>query len=68
MSRTPLVAAAPNARYVEFFPDDKVLNFRLLRDVAPGEVVYIDVHGRLHSQVCVATARHAPCISIASSA
>jgi amidophosphoribosyltransferase len=23
---------------------------------------FIDVHGRLHSQVCVATARHAPCI------
>lgn len=27
-----LVAAAPNARYVEFFPDDKVLNFRRLID------------------------------------
>lgn len=25
-----LVAATPNARYVEFFPDDKVLNFRRL--------------------------------------
>src|SRR5690349_12908314 len=39
-----------------------MLGFKLVRDVAPGEVVYIDVHGRLHSQVCVATARHAPCI------
>jgi L-alanine-DL-glutamate epimerase-like enolase superfamily enzyme len=28
----PLVAAAPNARYVEFFPDDQVLNFRRLID------------------------------------
>jgi L-alanine-DL-glutamate epimerase-like enolase superfamily enzyme len=28
----PLVAATPNARYVEFFPDDKVLNFRRLID------------------------------------
>lgn len=27
-----LVASAPNARYVEFFPDDKVLNFRRLID------------------------------------
>jgi L-alanine-DL-glutamate epimerase-like enolase superfamily enzyme len=25
-----LVASAPNARYVEYFPDDKVLNFRKL--------------------------------------
>src|SRR5207248_8710831 len=25
-----LVAAAPNARYVEYFPDDQVLNFRKL--------------------------------------
>src|SRR5882724_5359829 len=39
-----------------------MLGFKLVRDVAPGEVVYIDVQGRLHSQVCVATARHAPCI------
>lgn len=27
-----LVAAEPNARYVEYFPDDQVLNFRLLLD------------------------------------
>ncbi len=27
-----LVAATPNARYVEFFPDDQVLNFRCLID------------------------------------
>ena len=27
-----LVAATPNARYVEFFPDDQVLNFRRLSD------------------------------------
>ena len=25
-----LVAASPNGRYVEFFPDDQVLNFRRL--------------------------------------
>jgi L-alanine-DL-glutamate epimerase-like enolase superfamily enzyme len=38
-----LVASTPNARYVEFFPDDKVLNFRRLIDrqlsVENGELV-----------------------------
>ena len=28
----PLVAATPNARFVEFFTDDQVLNFRRLVD------------------------------------
>jgi amidophosphoribosyltransferase len=36
--------------------------FRLLRDVGPGEAVFIDEHGRLHTQQLVATVRHAPCI------
>lgn len=31
-AHAPLVAATPNARYVEFFPDDQVLNFRQLID------------------------------------
>jgi L-alanine-DL-glutamate epimerase-like enolase superfamily enzyme len=31
-AHAPLVAATPNARYVEFFPDDQVLNFRRLID------------------------------------
>jgi len=38
------------------------LAFRLVRDVAPGEAVFIDEHGRLHTQQCVASARHTPCI------
>ncbi|MBV8342509.1 MAG: amidophosphoribosyltransferase [Gammaproteobacteria bacterium] len=38
------------------------LSFRLVRDVAPGEAVFIDEQGRLHTQQCVATARHSPCI------
>ena len=29
-AHAPLVAATPNARYVEYFPDDQVLNFRRL--------------------------------------
>jgi len=38
------------------------LSFRMVRDVAPGEAVFIDEQGRLHTQQCVATARHTPCI------
>jgi amidophosphoribosyltransferase len=39
-----------------------MLGFRLVRDVGPGEAVYIDEQGRLHTQQLVATARHTPCI------
>jgi amidophosphoribosyltransferase len=38
------------------------LSFRLVRDVAPGEAVFIDESGRLHAQQCIATQRHTPCI------
>src|SRR5882724_7374536 len=38
------------------------LSFRLVRDVAPGKAVFIDEQGRLHSQQCVSTVRHTPCI------
>jgi amidophosphoribosyltransferase len=38
------------------------LSFRLVRDVAPGEAVFIDEAGRLHTHQCVATLRHTPCI------
>ena len=39
-----------------------MLAFRMVRDVGPGEAVFIDEQGRLHSQQCVAAARHTPCI------
>jgi amidophosphoribosyltransferase len=39
-----------------------ILSFKLVRDVAPGEAVFIDEQGRLHSQQCVSTVRHTPCI------
>jgi amidophosphoribosyltransferase len=39
-----------------------MLAFELVRDIAPGEAVFIDEAGRLHSQQCVATVRHTPCI------
>src|SRR5579864_7942723 len=38
------------------------LSFRLVRDVAPGEAVFIDEQGRLHSHQCVPAERHTPCI------
>jgi amidophosphoribosyltransferase len=36
--------------------------FELLRDVGPGEAVYIDETGRLHTQLCAQPVRHTPCI------
>ncbi len=38
------------------------LGFTLLRDVAPGEAVYIDVDGNLHSRQCAAKSELSPCI------
>src|SRR5487761_460484 len=36
--------------------------FKLVRDVAPGEAVFIDEQGRFYAQACVAAVRHTPCI------
>jgi amidophosphoribosyltransferase len=36
--------------------------YELMRDVGPGEAVYIDELGRLHSHQCAEATRHAPCI------
>ncbi|MFK7160997.1 amidophosphoribosyltransferase [Marinospirillum sp. MEB164] len=36
--------------------------FDLVRDLAPGEAIFIDQHGQLHSQVCTPQARLSPCI------
>ncbi|MEE9334937.1 MAG: amidophosphoribosyltransferase [Granulosicoccaceae bacterium] len=38
------------------------LGFALLRDVAPGEAVYIDVAGQLHTQQCAVSPELTPCI------
>jgi amidophosphoribosyltransferase len=38
------------------------LGFRLLRDIAPGEAVFIDQEGRFHSQQCATNASLSPCI------
>jgi amidophosphoribosyltransferase len=39
-----------------------MLGFTLVRDVGPGEAVFIDEHGRFYSQQCVPVTRHTPCI------
>ncbi len=39
-----------------------MLDFRLVRDVAPGEAIFVDLQGRLQSRQCVPSPRHAPCI------
>lgn len=39
-----------------------VLEFTLMRDVAPGEAVYIDVEGNLHTRVCANDVQLSPCI------
>lgn len=39
-----------------------VLGYTLARDVQPGEAVLVDLGGRVHSRVCAAEPRHAPCI------
>lgn len=38
------------------------LGFKMERDVAPGEVVYIDNDGVLHTKICDDTRPHTPCI------
>jgi amidophosphoribosyltransferase len=36
--------------------------FTVERDVAPGEAVYIDVKGNLHTEICTEQGEHTPCI------
>ncbi len=38
------------------------LGFELDRDIAPGEAVYIETDGTLHSQQCCESPAHTPCI------
>jgi amidophosphoribosyltransferase len=39
-----------------------MLSFEFVRDVAPGEAIFIDELGRLHTNQCVPAAKHTPCI------
>ena len=40
----------------------KTLDFELLRDIKPGECVFIDVNSNFHAQQCAAPKINAPCI------
>ncbi len=39
-----------------------VLDFELVRDIAPGEAVFITLDGKLHSRQCADNPVHTPCI------
>ncbi|TNF35471.1 MAG: amidophosphoribosyltransferase [Gammaproteobacteria bacterium] len=39
-----------------------VLGYKVIRDVAPGEAVYIDCHGNVHTRQCAERAVLKPCI------
>ena len=39
-----------------------VLGYSLVRDISPGEAVYIDEHGKITSQQCAENTLHTPCI------
>ncbi len=39
-----------------------VLGFERLRDIEPGEAVFIEKNGRLHSRQCAERSQHSPCI------
>ncbi len=39
-----------------------VLGFKLIRDVAPGEAVFVTVDGELHTKICAEQTRLSPCI------
>lgn len=38
------------------------LGFEVVRDVAPGEAIFIDLNYQLYTKQCVAAAKHTPCI------
>ncbi len=39
-----------------------VLGFELIRDIAPGEAVFIGLDGQVHTRQCAAKVIHSPCI------
>jgi amidophosphoribosyltransferase len=39
-----------------------VLGFELVRDVAPGEAIFVDMDGQVHARVCAERTLHAPCL------
>ena len=38
------------------------LGFELVRDISPGEAIFIDINGELHTQQCAENPQNSPCI------
>ena len=49
------IVASENASF-------SALGFKTLRDINPGEAVYIDIDGNMHSEQCAENAQATPCI------
>ena len=54
-SKKEYIVASENASF-------SALGFKTLRDVEPGEAIYIDADGNLHSEQCSERAQPSPCI------
>ncbi|MBT5231820.1 MAG: amidophosphoribosyltransferase [Methylococcales bacterium] len=39
-----------------------VLGYELVRDIEPGEAIFIDMEGQIHSRQCASNAQYSPCI------
>ncbi|MCG6975616.1 MAG: amidophosphoribosyltransferase [Acidiferrobacterales bacterium] len=39
-----------------------VLGFDLVRDIDPGEAIFIDMEGHVHTKTCASNVRHVPCL------
>ena len=36
--------------------------FKLERDIKPGEAIFIDINGEIHTRLCTKNTGHSPCI------
>ena len=55
VSKKEYIVASENAAF-------SALGFKTLRDVEPGEAIYIDTDGNLHSEQCAKSSKSTPCI------
>ena len=55
VSKKEYIVASENAAF-------SALGFKTLRDVEPGEAIYIDTDGNLHSEQCSKRSKSTPCI------